>query len=332
MIDLTKRERIRAALSGKSVDRVPVGFWRHWPGDDQRADTLAEVTLDFQQRYDLDFIKFPVASTFCIDDYGVKHAYTGKISGDREHLERPVKSIDDWDKIHPLNVTRGTFGRNLEALRMVIDRKQSDTPVILTVFNPLAMACYLAGDDLCLAHLRSEPERVQRALKALAATCSSLVRKAIEGGCDGIFLSARAASYEMMSEEEYSCFGRPWDLEVLEAASAGWFNVLHLHGQHPMFVPLSDYPVQAVNWNDRTAGPSLAEAGKLCSKALMAGVEQQKTLLYGTPGEVEQQVHNAVRQTGGRRVIVTPGCTYSLGVPHSNLLAIRRAVTGDKAP
>jgi len=332
MADMSKRERIKAVLAGKPVDRVPAGFWRHWPGDDQRADTLADVTLDFQRRYDLDFIKFPVSSTFCVDDYGVKHAYRGKASGDREHLERPIKRLEDWDRIEPLDATRGTFGLNLQSLRMVIDGKQPDTPVILTVFNPLAMACYLAGDELCLSHLRSEPERVQHALKALSATCSSLVKHAVDAGCDGIFLSARAASYEMMSEEEYDCFGRPWDLEVLEAASAGWFNVLHLHGQHPMFVSLSDYPVQAINWHDRSAGPSLAEAGKLCSKALMAGVEQQKTLYFGTPEEVEQQVHDAISQTGGRRLIVTPGCTYALGVPHSNLLAMRRAVEAKERP
>lgn len=326
MADLSNRERIKAALAGKPVDRVPVGFWRHWPGDDQQPDSLAEAALNFQQTYDLDFIKFPVSSTYCVDDYGVKHAYTGKASGDREYLERAVKSIADWDRIEPLNVCKGTLGLNLQSLRMVIDKKKPDTPVILTVFNPLAMACYLSGDSLCLAHLRSEPERVQRALKALTATCCKLVSTAIADGCDGIFLSARAASYEFMSEEEYNCFGRPFDLEVLDAASKGWFNILHLHGQHPMFVPCSDYPVQAINWHDRTAGPSLAEAGKLCSKALAAGVEQQKTLLYGASEEVRQQVHDAIRQTAGLRLIVTPGCTYSLGVPHGNLLALRRAV------
>jgi uroporphyrinogen decarboxylase len=28
----------------------------------------------------------------------------------------------------------------------------------------------------------------------------------------------------------------------------------------------------------------------------------------------------------GHRLIVTPGCTYPLGIPHSNLLAMRHAV------
>ena len=62
MAGMTKRERIKAALAGETVDRVPVAFWRHWPGDDQKPDSLAMVALDFQLRYDLDFIKVPVSS------------------------------------------------------------------------------------------------------------------------------------------------------------------------------------------------------------------------------------------------------------------------------
>ena len=81
---MTKRERVEAALAGKPVDRVPVGFWRHWPGDDQQADSFARVTLEYQQRYDLDFIKIPVTSTYCVEDYGGKHEYRGNLIGDSE--------------------------------------------------------------------------------------------------------------------------------------------------------------------------------------------------------------------------------------------------------
>jgi uroporphyrinogen decarboxylase len=93
-----------------------------------------------------------------------------------------------------------------------------------------------------------------------------------------------------------------------------------------MFIPLSDYPVQAVNWHDRTAWPGLAEAGKLVPHALMGGVEQYKTLHFESTDEVKAQVRDAIRQMRGRRLIVTTGCTYPLDVPHSNLLAIRQAV------
>ncbi len=326
MAVMSKRQRIQAALAGKSIDRVPVAFWRHWPGDDQNAESLATVVLEFQRQYDLDFIKVPVSSTYCVDDYGVKHAYRGSSMGDRDYLERVIRRVEDWDRIEPLDVHKGTYGLHLQALRIILERKDPDTPVIFTMFNPLAMALYLAGDETCMVHLRREPERVERALKALAETSARFAGAAIAAGCDGIFLSTRSASYEVMSEDEYRRFGRPGDLTVLAAAAGGWFNVLHLHGQHPMFVPLSDYPVHAVNWHDRTAWPDLAEAGRLFSRALMGGIEQYRILHLGSPKDVEDQVQNAIKQTNGQRLIVTPGCTYPLGVPHGNLLALRRAV------
>ena len=327
MAGMTKRERIKAALAGETVDRVPVAFWRHWPGDDQKPQSLAVVALDFQSRYDLDFIKVPVSSVFCVEDYGVTHTYKGSYMGDREYLERVVRRVEDWDHIHPLDIHKGSYGWHLEALRLILEQKDADTPVIFTMFNPLAMAAYLAGDETLLVHLRSEPHRVLSALEALAETSVRFVRAALAEGCDGVFLSTRFASYEMMNEDEYRRFGRPGDVAVLAAASAaGWFNVLHLHGQHPMFIPLSDYPVQAVNWHDRTAWPGLAEAGKLVKHAVMGGVEQFKTLHLGSTEEVRAEVRDAIEQMRGQRLIVTTGCTYPLGVPHSNLLAMRKAV------
>jgi uroporphyrinogen decarboxylase len=207
-----------------------------------------------------------------------------------------------------------------------MEGREADTPVIFTIFNPLSMAAYLAGDETLMVHLRSKPHHVLTAIGALTETISNFVRAAIALGCAGIFLSTRFASYELMSEDEYQRFGRAGDLAVLEAAGGGWFNVLHYHGQHPMFIALSDYPVHAVNWHDRTAWPGLAEAAKLVPGAMMGGVEQYKTLHLGSAAEVEVQVSDAIEQMRGRRLIVTPGCTYPMGVPHSNLLALRHAV------
>ena len=325
-MEMSKQERLKAALAGKVVDRVPIGFWRHWPGDDQHPESLASVALEFQRRYDLDFIKVPVSSTYCVDDYGAEHEYRGSLIGDREYLDPVVKNIDDWDRIQPLNVTKGKYGQHLQALRMIIDKRESNTPVIFTIFNPLAMASYLAGDENLLVHLRRYPDKVEKALKALTETCVSFVKAVIAEGADGIFLSTRWASYELMSEEEYLRFGKPGDLVVLAASSGGWFNVLHLHGQHPMFSTLADYPVQAVNWHDRTAWPGLTEAKKLFRGAVMGGVEQYKILNLGSPLDVELQVHSAIDLTKGRRLIIAPGCTYPLSVPHSNLIAMRKAV------
>ncbi len=326
MAEMTKRERIQTALAGRPVDHVPVAFWRHWPGDDQYGESLARVALEFQRRYDLDFIKIPVSSTYCVDDYGVKHIFRGRPSGDRDYLEHAIRRVEDWDRIEPLDVHKGTYGQHLQVLRMVMEQKDPNIPVIYTMFNPLSMAFFLAGQETCLVHLRRDTERVERALSALTETCASFAQAVIAEGADGIFLSTAASSYEIMSDEEYRRFGRPGDLVILAAASHGWFNVLHLHGQYPMFTQLSDYPVHAVNWHDRTAWPSLTEAGQLFAGTLMGGVEQYNILHHGSPADVESQVHDAIKKMNGLRLIIAAGCTYPLSVPEGNLIAMRRAV------
>ena len=39
--------RVRAALLGQPVDRLPYAFWTHFPLTDLDPDALAEATVDF---------------------------------------------------------------------------------------------------------------------------------------------------------------------------------------------------------------------------------------------------------------------------------------------
>jgi uroporphyrinogen decarboxylase len=325
MAEMSKRDRLQAALQGLPVDRMPVAFWRHWPIDDQDPEALAHVTLEYQRRFDWDFLKVTPSHTYCVDDYGAKHAYRGRLVGDRDHTERVIKRIEDWDRIQPLDVRKGALARQLDCLRMVLEQREPGTPVIQTLFDPITMARFLA-DEAYVVHLRRDPERVGRALQAMTETCVALTKAAIAEGADGIFLSTMGAGYEVMSAEEYRRFGRPGDLAILQAAQGGWLNILHLHGQHPMVSEVADYPVQGLSWHDRSAGPSLTEVGKIFPGALVAGIEQFNILHFEMPAAVEAQVKDAIAQTGGRRLIVAAGCTYPLTAPECDLLAARKAV------
>jgi len=324
MPKMTKRERLQAAVAGRPVDRVPVAFWRHWPIADQEPEALVRATLEYQRRFDWDFCKLTPSHTYCVDDYGAKHAYRGRSVGDRDHFDRVVKRIEDWDRIQPLDISRGACARTLDALHLLVQERDPATPVLHTLFSPLTMARFLA-DDVYVVHLRRDPERVLRALAALTETCVAVARAAIAAGADGIFLSTMTSTYEVLSPEEHRRFAEPGDLAVLRAASGGWLNLLHLHGQQPMIREIAAYPVQGLSWHDRTAGPSLAETGRLFPGALVAGIEQFTLLHFGTPAEVAAQAGEAVAQTGGRRLILAAGCTYPLTAPECNLMAVRQA-------
>ena len=69
---MTKEERIRASFKKEPVDRVPIALWRHFPGDDQNPESLAQATLAFQERFDFDFIKVSPSNAFCATDWGSK--------------------------------------------------------------------------------------------------------------------------------------------------------------------------------------------------------------------------------------------------------------------
>jgi uroporphyrinogen decarboxylase len=131
----------------------------------------------------------------------------------------------------------------------------------------------------------------------------------------------------VLSREEYETFGKPYDLRVLEAVREGSFNMLHLCGPHAYFDLVADYPVHAINW--ATIGqhnPDVAEALNKTSLALVGGVDEVDTLQVGTPEAVLKQARESIAATGGRRLLLAPGCTTAMDVPEKNLHALRQAV------
>lgn len=323
---VTKRERLERAIDHQDVDRMPIALWRHWPVDDQSADSLVRATLEYQQRFDFDFVKVTPSHTFSVADWGGRTSFQGRVIGDRSHLERVVGRPSDLDALELLDVHRGQLGMQLEALRRVIDAVGPDVPVIATVFNPLGVLRYLAGDDAYVLHLRREPQLVHRALGVIAETYVRYVSEAVKLGVAGIFLSSAAIGYRVMSVAEYQEFGTPYDLQVLTPASGCWLNILHLHPPEPMFDLAIDYPVQALNWDDRTTPPTLGEARARTNKLLLGGIGQWETLQLGTPEDVRAQVLDAIAQVDGKGLMVTAGCTYPLTTPEGNLHAARNAV------
>jgi len=326
MTPLSKRARLEAAFSGEAVDRVPVALWRHWPGDDQRAEDLAAAQLAFQDRYDWDFIKVTPSSAFCVEDWGVRTAYEGTTEGTRTYLERRVREPEDWGSLERLDPQRGALGRQIRCLRQIASAVGDRVPFIQTVFNPLSVARYLSGDDALLVHLRTHPEAVRQGLATIARTTCDFVAEVMRTGASGIFLAVQHAQYGLLSAEEYERFGRPHDLQVLEAAKGSWFNLLHLHGVDVMFDRLANYPVQAINWHDRETPPTLAGGATRFPGALVGGLRQWETIVRGSPQDVRAEAQDALAQTSGRRMVLGTGCVTPIVAPTSNLRAVREAV------
>jgi len=321
---LSKRERLERTIAGEETDRVPVALWRHWPGDDQRAADLAEATLVFQRQWDFDFIKVTPASSYCVQDYGVQDRWTGDLEGTREYVRHVVQRSLDWTELRVLDPSRGALGRQLEALRILKGAIGDDVPLIQTIFSPLAQAKNIAGRDLLIEHLRTAPDRLKTGLNTITESTLRFTDAMRRSGVSGIFYAIQHASHTVMSEAEYREFGRPFDLQILEALpDSWWFNMVHLHGQAPMFDLIADYPIQAINWHDRECGLSLAEGKLRFAGAVSGGLGRWDPMHNGTPVDVRTQAREAIEQTYGRRFILSTGCVIMTTTPQSNIRAAR---------
>jgi uroporphyrinogen decarboxylase len=328
----THRERLKTCIAGGRPDRIPVALWRHFPVDDQSPEALAAAHVAYQRIYDFDLVKVTPASSFCLKDWGVDDVWEGYTEGTRRYVKHVISTPADWERLPILEPRTGHLGAQLACLRTIRHELGSDTPVLQTVFSPLAQAKHLAADDILMVHLRKHPEAVMKGLEKIAQTARHYVEAAVETGIDGIFYAVQHAQAGLLSEDEFVRFSRMLDLSVLEAAQGLWCNMLHIHGNDIYFEAVADYPVHILNWHDRETAPSLAEArasntlkGGLAS--VVCGGLGRDTLTYGTPAQVQQEAGDAIRQTGGQGLILSTGCVVPVIAPYGNLVAARHAAS-----
>lgn len=317
---MTHRDRLERCLAGEIPDRTPIALWRHFPVDDQYPDRLAEAVVNFQRAFDFDLVKVTPASSFCTKDWGVEDEWRGNSEGTREYVHRVIDTADDWYKLTPLDPYKGALGNQLTCLKMICD-ELGGIPVLQTIFNPLSQAKNLVGGEKLLVHLRQHPEAVQAGLEVITESTRRFIEAASHLGIAGIFYAVQHASYQLLSETEYKQFGHGYDLELLEAVSGKWLNMLHLHGDEIMFQLFTDYPVQVINWHDRETFPSLKEGQRLYPGVVCGGLQRIHTMELGSPEHVRSEARDAILMTDNKRFILGTGCVIPITTPRANIIA-----------
>ncbi|MEJ5313187.1 MULTISPECIES: uroporphyrinogen decarboxylase family protein [Anaerolinea] len=323
---ISHRERLETCLSGEIPDRVPVALWRHFPVDDQTPEGLAASTAAFQRMYDFDLIKVTPASSFCLKDWGAEDEWRGNPEGTREYTRRVIQHPEDWAKLPLLDPTSGHLGDQIHALRILTAEFAPHTPVVQTIFSPLAQAKNLVGPEKLLIHLRRYPEALHAGLERITQVTVRFLEELRKTAIDGIFYAVQHAQYGLLSEEEFEIFGRYYDLRVLEVAKGWWLNILHLHGNEVMFDKVTDYPCSVINWHDRQTTPPLSQAKQAFSGVVCGGLRQWESLVLGTPDTIFEEAREAILSTGGERFILGTGCVLPIIAPNGNILTVRQAV------
>jgi uroporphyrinogen decarboxylase len=318
-------ERVQSVIDGRKPDRPPVSFWHHFPAHQVSGQAAVDAHVAQVEDYDLDFLKV-------MNDNGYPHAHR-------------VASAADLAAISPLKGDEPNFVRQYDLLSDLKRRLRGRVPMTTTTFNAWATLRHLIRpstgqgppkldalpeetSETIKRFYREDPSAVTGALQTIAANLGRFAAGCIEAGADGVFLSVRDDWLRSGdgADDLFERLIRPTDLQILSAASAGRFNMLHICGRPVKLGSFADYPVHVVNWADRAAGPSLADGCRIFSQAICAGVDNQVTLPSGSPEDCEREVRDALTQAGERPIMISPGCTFDpAAVPRANLVAVCRA-------
>jgi len=310
-IIMTKLKRVLAVLDGGVADRVPFSAYMHSTVHDKTSAGFIKFTLDFYRKYDPDYIKVMFD----------------------EHYDLPVtydfvRSREVWRLLEEFDEHIGAFGRQLQALKQIKDTVGPDVPVIQTMFLPFHFAIRLAYKRI-LEDIKQDPQSVLYGLDTIAENTIRFGRACLaEAGIDGFFFGAYGCERSWLNEQHYKQFVMPSDTKVVDALSAAPVTILHIHGESSSyFTLLKDYPCRALSWEDRLAGPSVAQALTLTDKCLVGGIDHHMARSC-SPAEIIKQAQEAIAAAGGRRLILAPGCTFLPDTPPENILALKQAVTG----
>jgi uroporphyrinogen decarboxylase len=307
-VTMTARDRVQAALRGEMVDRPPLALWHHFrPAAGPAA--LAAATVDFFGRLDLDIYK---------------------IMPDLPYPE-PAGDLAEagaWRDLPRLPTDSGRLAEIAATVEMV-RAARPEAVIVQTVFSPLATAIRLAGGrDRLVAHLERDAAAVHHGLGVIADNLAALCAECLRRGADGIYFATAGQAEGLFREAEYAGLGRTYDLRVLGACSAGWLNVLHMHGVSQLnWRWTMDYPVQVFSWSDRQTGVPLREiAQRLPDKTVMGGIDEFGAIVRGDVEALAEEMRDAVRQTSARRLILANGCSVPDDIDELHLAAARRLV------
>jgi uroporphyrinogen decarboxylase len=342
MSDWNKQQRFQAILGGELADRPIVSAWRHFIDQEQSAKALADASIDFQQKYDWDFVKINPRATYYQEIWGNTYDYNHYENVVPKLTEYVVRKPSDLGLISAQARHIGPILEQLETTRLVRQALGVQTPIIQTVFSPLAVLAYLAGQNPypgakapadrnasslheLIAH---NSNGVHAALKEISYTLAEYVNELVKtAGADGIFYSVMGLGNEdSLSRSDYESFGHPYDLIVLEAVGDK-VSILHTCGPASNPERFADYPVSAIHWANRAIGnPSLQSSSEwIGQKAVVGGVNEQ---LFGAnqTNEIQAEAAETVEGLRDRPLILAAGCGIPLSTNDASLRALRDAV------
>ena len=307
---MNKRERVMAVVEGRKPDRIPSGFWLHFPPGNDCGKAAEDIHIDFFQRTGTDICKVMNENLLPMDE--------------------SIKTPSDWSHIRPFNKKADFVVRQIDLVKRVCDRMAGEAVVLSTIHGVVASISHVLGGGalydrdklLQVRHMRQNPQGMRAAYEAVTEILQYLAEETLRAGADGIYYAALGGEKYGHTDEEFETFVRPGDLAVMDASKGRrCFNVLHICKDNIDLGRYALYPGEVVNWGVYSDNLSLEDGRKLFpGRVILGGLDDRSgVLVEGTLEQIRAEVKQVIDGFGREGFILGSDCTLPTEIDYERI-------------
>lgn len=307
---MNKRERVMAVVNGKEPDRIPSGFWLHFPAGCEAGDAAEKMHLDFFKQSGTDIYKV-------MNENLIPQDFT-------------LKTAADWNHVKPFPKTEKCIQDQIDLVKRVADKVAGEAVLLATIHGTAATISHILGSGtlydrdklMQVKHLRENPKGMRGAIDAVTEILAYLSEECIRAGADGIYYAALGGETYGYSNEEFNEYIKPSDLAIMDAAkNPPCFNALHICKDHIDLKKYMDYPGEVVNWGVYSDNLSLEEGRKLFpGRVILGGLDDRAGVLVdGTREDIEREVKHIIDTFGKKGFILGSDCTLPTDISYERI-------------
>ncbi|NLY18225.1 MAG: uroporphyrinogen decarboxylase [Clostridiaceae bacterium] len=240
-------ERIKAALSHKEADRVPVypilcGITRKLVGATYKewstnAEICANAFIKSTELFDIDCVVTLIDLSVECDAWGQKLMYFENEAVRPDYSDCVVKSLEDYKKIIKTDYRKSKrMMMHMEVCQRLVKELKGKKPIIAFVFGPLGVLSMLRGQQDLFLDIYDDPDSVKAAVKEINETLKEYVAALCDTGVDAVMLDTLFASGSIMSKKMWIDLESEAVKELSEIISKkGCLTMVHNCGRNIYF-------------------------------------------------------------------------------------------------
>lgn len=315
---MTERERVYNLLEGKEVDKVPTGFWLHFPENMHHGDAAIKAHLKFMEETGTDILKVMNENLL----------YDG---------ESKIRSTADLNKFRRYSRKDKIFIDQMDIIKRLSDQTQGRYPILITIHGLIASVFHgtgFAGNYSTMGYglsvfNREQPQKMKQVFEMYTDSLIELVDCSLEAGADGVFYAALGGEKNWFDHDEYMEYVSVHEQRLYQHIKEKTkLNVLHICKSDIDFERFTVLEPAVVNWGIYHNNLSLTDGAKLFPNSVILGgfPDRSGVLVDGTKEEIEAHTEMVLNEMKGKPFIVGSDCTLPTEISPERIHCVVEAV------